>query len=115
MLQAALHHKKKAIRRAKTEQFRKDIHEAASAANGIWKLVSWAKARSHLPPEPPVVPTLRELREGEVVREAHSPQEKAEMLREQFFPGEPDADLSDMEGYSYPPPVKASHKLWLRM
>jgi hypothetical protein len=106
-LQTALRHKKKVIRRAKTEQFRRDIHEAASAANGIWKLVRWAKTRSHLPPEPPIIPTLRELREGVVVREAHTPQEKAEMLREQFFPEEPDADLSDMEGYTYPPSVEA--------
>jgi hypothetical protein len=42
-LQTALRHKKRVIRRGKTEQFRRDIHEAASAANGNWKLVCWAK------------------------------------------------------------------------
>lgn len=33
-------------------------------------------------------------------------QGKAEMLRERFFPPEPEADTSDMEGYQYPPPVE---------
>ena len=30
-------------------------------------------------------------------------QEKDAMLRRHFFPEEPQADLSDMEGFQYPP------------
>jgi hypothetical protein len=74
-------------------------------ATGSW--FAGLKTRSHLPPEPPIIPTLRELREDVVVREAHTPQENAEMPRELFFFPEPDADLSDMEGYTYLPSVEA--------
>jgi len=52
--------KKKIIHRAKTAQFRKDVHEAATGKQGIWKLARWAKEKSHLPPEPPIVPPLYE-------------------------------------------------------
>src|SRR5205814_7421140 len=86
-------------------QFRSDIHKASTAANGIWRLVRWAKERSHLPPEPPIIPTLREVREG-VVQEANTVQEKADVLRRRFFPGEPEVDMRDMEGYVYPQPVE---------
>ena len=52
--------KKKIIHRAKTAQFRKDVHEAAIGKQGIWKLARWARQKSHLPPEPPIVPLLYE-------------------------------------------------------
>src|SRR5436190_4314811 len=140
--------KKKVIHRAKTAQFRKDVHEAATGKEGIWKLARWAKERSHLPPEPPIVPPLYErvgsaeqcccprttlggAREapqrccprtttGEAPGEPHccpgtttlpsgcprwraalTTQEKADMLRRSFFPEEPQADLSDMNGFEY--------------
>ena len=79
--------------------FRHSVHEAASTGNGIWKLVRWAKERSHLPPEPPLIPTLKEVREGVVIRVATSIQEKADMLRRRFFPEELEADLRDIEGF----------------
>lgn len=97
--------KKKAILKAKTAHFRNQVHKAATKSNGIWKLVRWAKERSHLPPEPPVIPPLREVRNGVTIREEESLQGKAELLSKRFFPPEPEADTSDMEGYQYPPPV----------
>jgi hypothetical protein len=37
---------------------------------------------------------------------AHEPQEKAELLRQSFFPPPARADLSDTEGYQYPPAIE---------
>jgi hypothetical protein len=37
---------------------------------------------------------------------AHEPEEKAETLRQTFFPPPLQADLSDIEGYAYPPPIE---------
>jgi ribonuclease HI len=37
---------------------------------------------------------------------AHAPEEKAEILRQCFFPPLAQADLSDIEGYHYPPPIE---------
>ncbi len=102
--QAAEWRKRKVIQRAKTAQFRQSVHEA-SKGGGIWKLVRWAKERSHLPPEPPIMPTLRGQFNGEAW-EAVSAEDKAERLRAQFFPEEASADLSDIEGYQYPQPVE---------
>ena len=33
-------------------------------------------------------------------------QGKANILQERFFPLEPEADISNMEGYQYPPPAE---------
>jgi hypothetical protein len=74
------------------------VHRAATETGGIWKLVRWAKERSHLPPEQPIIPTLQ-IKKGD--RQAETPQEKAQLLRECFFPEEPIADLSDLEGCRY--------------
>jgi hypothetical protein len=106
-LQAAIQRKKKAIRRAKTAKFREEVHQAATTASkgGIWRFVRWAKEKSHLPPEPPIIPPLKETVNGELCN-AVTPQEKAEMLKRHFFPGELQADLSDMEGAQYPPEVE---------
>jgi hypothetical protein len=37
---------------------------------------------------------------------AYDPEEKAETLRQTFFPPPLQADLSDIEGYTYPPPIE---------
>ncbi len=65
----------------------------------------WVKEKSHLPPESLIIPPLRETVNG-VLHCAVTPQEKAEMLKKHFFPGELQADLSDMEGAVYPPEVE---------
>jgi hypothetical protein len=154
-LSEVMRNKKRVIRRAKTAKFREEVHKAASSGS-LWKLVRWAKERSHLPPEPPIIPPLYE-RTGSSEqhccpritrgasgspsrprccprtttgagsspsrpcccpwtttgascclcwRAALSTQEKAEMLKRQFFPGELQADLSDMEEAHYPPEVE---------
>ena len=48
--------KKRLINRAKTAYFRESVHEAATRKDGIWRLMRWAKERSHLPFEPPIIP-----------------------------------------------------------
>jgi hypothetical protein len=37
---------------------------------------------------------------------AHQPEEKAKVLHQSFFPPPLNADLSDIEGYQYPPPIE---------
>ena len=74
--------------------------------NGIWKLVHWVRERSYLLPEPPVIPPLRKVRNEETIQVADTMQGKANLLRERFFPQEPEADISDIEGYQYPLPAE---------
>ena len=56
VLHESYRHKKRTIQRAKTAHFRQEVHRAATRGGGIWGLVRWAKERSNLPPEPPIIP-----------------------------------------------------------
>ena len=62
--------------------------------------MKWAKNRYNASPActPPLVKAKGEL--------AHQPEEKAELLRQTFFPLPALADLSDIEGYEYPPSIE---------
>jgi ribonuclease HI len=85
---------KKALRKAHRER----VQEATSSTTGLWKLARWAKNRerrqAHTPP-------LR----GENGKLATDPHEKTELLQKTFFPQPPEADLSDLDGYTYPTPI----------
>ena len=78
---------------------RQRVEEASSSESGLWKLVKWAKNRQTVTPT--CTPTLRKP-EGGLARHA---EEKAETLRQSFFPPPRRADLSDIDGYEYPPPI----------
>jgi hypothetical protein len=106
-LRAAIQNKRKAIRKTKTAKFREEVHKAATAVSskGIWRFVRWAREKSHLPPEPPIIPPLRESTD-EVMRIAVTPQEKVEMLKRHFFPGKLQADLSNMKEAHYLPEIE---------
>jgi ribonuclease HI len=79
---------------------RQRVEDASSSPSGLWNLVKWAKNRQVVPAA--CTPTLVKPG-GESV---HTPEEKAEVLRQCFFPPPPEADLSDIEGYEYPLPVE---------
>jgi Reverse transcriptase (RNA-dependent DNA polymerase)/Endonuclease-reverse transcriptase len=99
-LKAIGRRKKKAIRDSKRADWRRAVHEAKDSTKGIWGLVRWAKERSHLPPELPTVPPLAKS-DSENGR-AETFLDKVKVFHRQFFPPEPDADLSDIQHYAYP-------------
>ena len=77
--------------------------------NGIWKLARWAHTKSHLPPPLPQFPDLHTSREL-----ANTFEEKERAFRENFFPPPPEADLSDIDGYVYPPPLPSQSLLTIQ-
>ena len=79
---------------------RQRVEDASASQSGLWNLVKWAKNRGNTTPActPPLVKPDGRL--------AHEPQEKAELLRQSFFPPPARADLSDIEGYEYPPAIE---------
>ena len=89
-------HVRKSLRKA----HRQRVEDASASPSGLWKLVKWAKNRHDAAPActPPLVKSNGEL--------AHHPEEKAELLRQTFFPPPAVADLSDIEGYEYPQPIE---------
>ena len=89
--------KHKIIKRAKMLYFRTQISQVASSPSSVWRLAKWARTRSQAPKEVPKMPPLTFNN-----RTANTFTEKAEVLKEAFFPAPPEADLSDLEGYYYP-------------
>ncbi|OAQ57795.2 reverse transcriptase [Pochonia chlamydosporia 170] len=79
---------------------RQRVEQASSSENGLWKLVKWAKNRHET--SAACTPALAKP-DGKLV---HRPEEKAELLRQSFFPPPCQADLSDINGYQYPPPIE---------
>ena len=79
---------------------RQRVEEASDSKSGLWKLVKWAKNRHTATSA--CTPTLVKP-DGEL---AHQAEEKAETLRQSFFPPPLGADLSDINGYEYPPPIE---------
>jgi hypothetical protein len=79
---------------------RQRVEEASASDSGLWKLVKWAKNRHTIAPT--CTPTLMKP-DGEL---AHQAEEKAETLRQSFFPPPLRANLSDINEYEYPQPIK---------
>lgn len=96
----ACNRKGRHIRKALRTNHRRRVESASETQNGLWKLVKWAKNRHDTSPAytPPLLKP-----EGGL---AQRPQEKAEVLRQTFFPPPPAADLSDINNYKYPPAIK---------
>ena len=82
------------------------VHEATEKPGGIWRLAKWARTKSHLPPPIPQFPTLQT--ENGL---ATTFEEKERALRMKFFPPPPEADLSDIANYSYPPQLADQNQL----
>ena len=78
---------------------RQRVEEASASKSGLWNLVKWAKNRHTITPT--CTPTLKKPGGG-LARQA---KDKAETLRQSFFPPPLRADLSDMERFMYPQPI----------
>ncbi|PWI64463.1 hypothetical protein PCL_10441 [Purpureocillium lilacinum] len=76
---------------------RQRVEDATSTTNGLWKLVKWAKNRHET--SLACTPALAKPN-GELV---HLPEEKAQVLRQSFFPPPLQADLSDINNYQVLP------------
>ena len=88
------------IQKSLRNTHRRRVEEASASQSGLWNLVKWAKNRGNaLPASTPALAKPN----GEL---AHQPGEKAEVLRQSFFPPPLQADLSDIEGYQYPQPTE---------
>lgn len=79
---------------------RQKVEEASAAESGLWKLVKWANNR-HTAAS---ICTLMLVRSDGGL--AYEPEEKTDTLRHTFFLPPPAANLSDMDGYKYPQPIK---------
>ena len=88
------------IQKALRKTHRQRVEEASASRSGLWKLVKWAKNRHTI--ESACTPALLKP-DGEL---AHQAEEKAETLRQSFFPPPLEADLSDINGYEYPPSIE---------
>jgi hypothetical protein len=86
---------KKALRTA----HRIRIQEATASTTGLWKLARWTKNRGQQRAQTPPLKTVS----GEL---AIDPPQKARLLQQVFFPEPPEADLDDLHGYQYPPPIE---------
>jgi hypothetical protein len=71
---------------------RQRVEEASASQTGLWNLVKWARNRHNTTPAftPPLVKP-----DGGT---AHQPEEKAEVLRQTFFPPPPQADCRTWTG-----------------
>jgi len=76
------------------------VEEASASESGLWKLVKWAKNRHTAAST--CTPALMKP-DGELACQS---EEKAETLRQSFFPRPIQADLSDINGYGYPQPIE---------
>ena len=76
------------------------VEDASASPVGLWNLVKWAKNRHNTSPActPPLTKPNGDL--------AYQPDEKADVLRQSFFPPPAQADPSDTEVYEYPPPIE---------
>jgi ribonuclease HI len=92
----ARNRKTRVIRKALRQAHRDRVELAARSPESLWRIAKWARNRENQPPS--VTPTIICPNTGE---EAVRPEEKANMLRDTFFPKPPEADLSDMENAEY--------------
>lgn len=88
------------IRKNLRNTHRQRVEEASASKSGLWKLVKWAKNRHSITPA--CTPELNKP-DGGLARQA---EEKAETLRQSFFPSPHRADISDIDGYEYPTAIR---------
>jgi hypothetical protein len=88
------------IRKTLRNNHRQRVENASASESGLWKLVKWANNR-HVTAST-CTPTLVKP-DGGLARQL---EEKAETLQQTFFPPPPQANLSDIDGYGYPQPIK---------
>jgi hypothetical protein len=96
----ARNRKGRLVQKTLRNNHRQRVEEASASPSGLWNLVKWAKNRHNT--SAACTPALVK-QDGGL---AHEPEEMAETLRQTFFPPPLQADLSDIEGYAYPPPIE---------
>ena len=89
--------KQKIIKKAKSLFYQKQISEATSSSQGVWQLAKWARTKSQSPRKVSKMSTL-----SHNSHVATTFEEKADMLKDKFFPPSPEADLMDIEKFIYP-------------
>lgn len=92
----AKHHKARIIRKALKQGHREAIEKAAESPESLWRIAKWARNRENHTPN--ITPELQHPITG---HKATKPEEKAELLKETFFPRPPDANLDDLEDITY--------------
>ena len=96
----ARNRKGRLIQKTLRNNHRQRVEESSSSQSGLWKLVKWAKNRHDL--SPACTPELAK-QNGEF---AKTPEEKAEVLRQSFFPPPRQANLTDINDFVYAPPIE---------
>jgi hypothetical protein len=76
------------------------VAEASTSKAGLWKLVKWTKNRHNTTP---ASTSALVKPDGSFAQKA---EEKAETLRQSFFPPSHQADTSDIDGQQYPPAIE---------
>ncbi|KFA81662.1 hypothetical protein S40288_11479 [Stachybotrys chartarum IBT 40288] len=74
---------------------------AAESPEKLWRVAKWARSRESQGSE--LTPVIKD---PATSQEATTPREKAKLFRDVFFPNPPEADLSDMDGATYPEQIK---------
>ena len=90
--------KKRALRRGKSLAWRKFIAETTQK-KGLWHMAKWAKTKANQPQTTPQFPPLQE---GPDTTPTFDNTTRARILAKKFFPPPEEADLSNIQGYTYP-------------
>ncbi|KAK1485910.1 zinc knuckle, partial [Colletotrichum abscissum] len=104
----ARNRKGRIIKKALQQAHREAVEIAAESPRSLWKIAKWARNRQSQPPT--VTPEIKKPNKSQV---ATTPEEKAALFKETFFPPPPEANLEDIDNASYSnqiglPPVSES-------
>ncbi|KAI3528112.1 reverse transcriptase, partial [Colletotrichum abscissum] len=104
----ARNRKGRIIKKALQQAHREAVETAAESPSSLWKIAKWARNRQSQPPT--VTPEIKRPNTSQV---ATTPEEKAALFKETFFPPPPEANLEDIDNASYSnqiglPPVSES-------
>ncbi|KDN71155.1 putative zinc knuckle, partial [Colletotrichum sublineola] len=92
----ARNRKGRVIRKALQQAHREAVETAAESPASLWRIAKWARNRQNQPPT--VTP---EIKKPNTSVTATTPEEKAALFKETFFPPPPEANLEDINNESY--------------
>src|SRR6266480_335715 len=99
--------KKRALRRGKSLAWRKFITETTQK-KGLWHMAKWAKTKANQPQTTPQFPPLQE---GPDTTPTFDNTTRARILAKKFFPPPEEADLSNIQGYTYPQEIDVPQEI----
>ncbi|KAK1492719.1 zinc knuckle, partial [Colletotrichum abscissum] len=91
----ARNRKGRIIKKALQQAHREAVETAAESPSSLWKIAKWARNRQSQPPT--VTPEIKRPNTSQV---ATTPEEKAALFKETFFPPPPEANLEDIDNAS---------------